>query len=110
MVDVYRNLNKRGVVYSVRENGFVIGYCTHIILSNVTFRHPTPADLKKIRNGNRYVCAWMTGYMENYRSTVGEKMLCDPKIVDYFSDLDGRKIDYADLVFLSPTGVIFDVN
>lgn len=53
-MDVYRNLNKPGVTFSMRERGRVIGHTQSITLVGYTFKHATQSQqancrLKEIR-------------------------------------------------------------
>tara|TARA_B100000686_G_scaffold331298_1_gene394657 strand:- start:140 stop:496 length:357 start_codon:yes stop_codon:yes gene_type:complete len=111
-VQVYRNLHKPGVVYSIRQSGRVIGYSSFVVLSDVTMKHPTTKSLAGIRKGNRRVCAWLRGTLvttEPDSQLLAEPirlLSCDPRRHDYFCDKDtGERIDSASWAILSPTGV-----
>lgn len=64
LVDVYRNVNKKGVVYSIRDakTGLVLGHATHILLNSCTF-HVNPAGRKKVLlTKKKNVHAWIRGH------------------------------------------------
>lgn len=45
-VQVYRNLNKPGCLFSVRQGGRVRGYVDSIVLTDCKFKHATPKQLQ----------------------------------------------------------------
>ena len=64
-VQIYRNLNRRGRVYSIRQNGLVVAHTDKIALRNVEFR-VQPAGLAKLRRTKkRNVHAYITGKITN---------------------------------------------
>ena len=54
-VQVYRNLNKPGCQFSVRQGGRVRGYVDSIVLKNATFKRATEKQLSEV-SGARQVC------------------------------------------------------
>ena len=61
--EVYRNLHKTGVVYSVRKNGIVEGHCNFIAVDNPVFA-VGPKGNQRVRDEERKnVHAYIRGYM-----------------------------------------------
>lgn len=42
--DVYRNLNKPAVTYSLRQRGKVVAYACSVLLRDVTFKHASESQ------------------------------------------------------------------
>lgn len=59
-VDVYWNRTRR--VWSVREEGRVIGHVSEIVLGRVTLHASEPARQRMLRTGDRTVHAYARGY------------------------------------------------
>ena len=111
-VQVYRNLNKPGCKFSVRQGGKVRGYVDQIALRNVKFKHATPKQIQEVRTGARQVCQWVTGTIDVLESvTFCEPALnpkcrvqCDPKTADGFT-IDGKRIDESVSVIVCKSGL-----
>lgn len=110
-VQVYRNLNKPGCQFSIRQGGKVRGYVESIVLSDCRFKHATPKQLSEVRSGARQVCQWITGTISE--TTLGDRpvlqVCCDPKVSDGFT-VDGARIDSAALVAVSKLGCFAAAN
>ena len=108
-VQVYRNLNKPGCQFSVRQGGRVRCYVDQIILVDAKFKHANPKQLAEVRSGARQVCQWITGTIcqqESFRAIhEGIQISCDPKKSDGFT-VDGSRIDSAELVIIGKTGCL----
>ncbi len=108
-VQVYRNLNKPGCQFSVRQGGKVRCYVDTIALTDCRFKHATPKQLSEVRTGARQVCQWITGMIcqqESFRAFhEGMRISSDPKKSDGFT-VDGARIDSAKLVVISKTGCL----
>lgn len=104
---VYRNLNKPGCQFSVRQGGKVRCYVDSIVLINARFKHATPKQLDEVRTGARQVCQWITGTIALESTWTAPRMLsrvsCDPKKADGFTVNDSR-IDDAEFVSVSQNG------
>lgn len=60
-VEVYRNLNRKGRVYSIRQNGLVVGHAQRLMLRDVTF-HVSKSGVDRVRqNKRKNVHAWASG-------------------------------------------------
>lgn len=60
-LEVYRNLHKKGRVYSIRQNGLVVAHTTAICLSNVEFIVNSSGKKKAIKTMERNVHAYIKG-------------------------------------------------
>jgi hypothetical protein len=103
--DVYRNLNKPGIVYSVRQNGIVVERLGSIVLNNVTFKHASLAQQESCKT-RRQVCQWVKGFATQERPS-GEwvRLSCDPKKTGGFCRADtGERVDSARFVNLCDAG------
>jgi len=60
-VEVYRNLNRKGRVYSIRQNGLVVGHATAVMLHDVKFRVGKSGVDRVRKNMRKNVHAWASG-------------------------------------------------
>jgi hypothetical protein len=60
-VEVYRNLNKKGKVYSVRQNNLVVGHTTQLVLKDCTFHVNLSGQYRVRTNKRKNVHAWLNG-------------------------------------------------
>lgn len=106
-VQVYRNLNKPGCLFSVRQGGLVRGYVESIVLVDAKFKHATGKQLSAVRSGPRQVCQWISGTISEITLVRGDRPVmqvsCDPKTSDGFT-IDGSQIDSAAIVAVSKLG------
>jgi len=107
-VQVYRNLNKPGCQFSVRQGGRVRCYVDSIVLVDVRFKHASPKQLSEVRTGARQVCQWITGMISD--ETVcwaacdpTKRVSCDPKTADGFV-FRGERINAAAFVAIGKAG------
>lgn len=63
-VEVYRCLNRKGKVYSVRQDGVVVGHTEKITLRNVEFIVNKKGQERCRKTGSRNVHAYMKGYLK----------------------------------------------
>jgi hypothetical protein len=63
-VEVYRNVNKPGVVYSIRdkESKLVLGHANTLILSNCNFIVKESGRKRVLREKRKNIHAWIEGY------------------------------------------------
>lgn len=134
--NVYRNLNllKSGVVgWSVqvrvdRKRMLVMQHARCVLLSNVEFKHASPAQSQKCKEGVRQVCAWIKGtYQGSCISAVDmdeigtwkappvivgsdlmhwRRLRCDPKTGrgDFHDDETKQRVDKAAYAFVDAAG------
>jgi hypothetical protein len=106
----YRNLNKPGCIYSIRQSGRVVGYSDFVVLADARFKHANANALHRIRSGPREVCAWIGGTLMEDRPSIADmrRFASDPKKTDYFADaITGHRIDNASLVVLTSSGAFY---
>ena len=110
-VQVYRNLNKPGCQFSVRQGGRVRCYVDSITLLNARFKHASPKQLSEVRTGARQVCQWITGMVAESAFTCSEfhRVSCDPKKSDGFT-VNGTQIDTAACVIVNQAGCVATLN
>ena len=114
-VDVYRNLNKPDVTYSVRHKGKVIDYRTRVMLANVTAKHATAKQLHAVRTTKRAVCQWLKGELlddddarECLRTATWRRLACNPKTHDGICDSEtGERVHTARYVLLDESGAYY---
>jgi hypothetical protein len=61
---VYRNLNKKGKWYSIKQNGVVVAHATAICIRNVECVISEKGKARAIQNKTRNVHAYLKGYYE----------------------------------------------
>ena len=106
----YRNLNKQGVVYSLRQSGRVVGYSSSVVLVDATCKHACESALSRITTGPREVCAWVSGTLSESQpdTTTMRRLLCDPKKQPFFADAEtGARVDCASVIVLTTNGAFY---
>lgn len=63
-VDVYRCLNRKGHVYSLRQGGYVVGHVENITLKDVKFIVNQSGKQRAIQTKSRNVHAFIRGMVE----------------------------------------------
>lgn len=105
-VEVYRNLNKPGVTYSIRQNGRVVAHGTNLKLTNCTFKVNQSGFKEWKRTGVRNVHAYVQGFLDNAR--------CHKQIVariqykkdeGVFGVFHGTSVGYCDYAILDEKGI-----
>jgi hypothetical protein len=84
-VQVYRNVNMEGFVYSIRQNGQVIGYSPDITLTQVKFHVNQKGRERVLSSGVKNVHAYIKGYIID-----GE----NPELQKIRVNLTGIKVTY----------------
>lgn len=103
--DVYRNLNKPGVTFSIRQRGKVVGYSGNVVLRDCDFKHASAEQQEGCRQ-RRLVCQWVKGFTtDTVPDAEWVRVACDPKKVNGFCRQDnGVRIDRARFVRLCEAG------
>lgn len=115
-VDVYRNVNKKGVVYSIRQDGYVVAHATELALVNAEFIVKEAGRKRVRKTGRKNVHAWVRGELlrklePSENSALRTRVLYNPKKNDGFVLKDGRlAIKSAPLVLLNERGVFVDTT
>lgn len=65
-VRVYRNLNRKGQVYSVWQKGFVVAHMKEFVLRDVTFVVNKSGKERAIRTKTRNVHAFIEGFLGDF--------------------------------------------
>ena len=100
-VKLYRNLHKKGVVYSVQHKGKVIAYTSDLILRDVKFVVRKKGQEKVRESKRKNVHAFITGIMldESYVSYFGDTQdiaYYNPYTCDTFVNSEKKPIHTAE--------------
>ena len=111
-VEVYRNVNKKGVWYTIRQQGYVVAHADEVNLINAEFV-VQPAGQKKVKKtGIKNVHAWIKGEIIKVRGEQNSRpfqVKYNPKKMKTFTRSDtGKSIRHANFVVLSKEGVFAD--
>ena len=113
-VEVYRNVNKKGVVYSIRQFGYVVAHATEVILLNAEFIVKESGRKRVKKTGRKNVHAWVRGdivkaMVKPEKGRLRAKVTYNPKKNDTFvTKGDKLIIKTAPLVILNQEGVFVD--
>lgn len=102
-VEVYRNLNKKGVVYSVRQDGLVVGHTEKIYLVDAEFIVNQSGRKRAVKEQKRNVHAFIRGYARNSGSPSGfySQFTYDPfKYTGFIDKQTEQVLDKADVVWI----------
>jgi hypothetical protein len=72
-IHVYRNLNRKGKVYSIRQKGVVVGHTTAICMRQCTFVVNDSGKAKAVRTMVRNVHAYINGHISDNWQMVGKE-------------------------------------
>jgi len=64
-VTVYRCLNRRGNVYSIKQGSLVVAHTTNLTLRDITFHVDESGRQRCIKKKQRNVHAWAIGYIND---------------------------------------------
>ena len=102
---IYRNLHKKGKVYSIRQNSLVVGHTTNISLKNVKFIINMGGKKKAIESGIRNVHAFVSGIISNEKHTTELKVKYNPFIDKGFYYDENNEISEALFININETGL-----
>lgn len=109
--EVYRNTNRKGVVYTIRQNGYVVAHADEVCLTNAEF-HVSEAGRKRVKKtGTKNVHAWIRGDICLQKGEAGNwfGITYNPHKNKEFIRLDtGKPIKKATFVTLNQHGVFGD--
>lgn len=80
-VELYRCLNRKGFVFSLRQNGKVVGHTNNIVLKNCKFIISNAGKQRCINNKVRNVHAYVEGYLgtkEDIKLSFSFELLYNP--------------------------------
>lgn len=72
-VRVYRNLNRKGVVWSIKQGAYVVAHATELVLQNCKLIVWEAGRQRVIKEQSKNVHAFVTGYVLKDRSDVKTK-------------------------------------
>ena len=106
-VYVYRNLVRKGVVYSIKQNGLVVAHAKSIKINNPEFIVNKSGQNRARITKKRNVHAYIKGKISlNKFINLTEKIYYNPFTCDGFILINKNKIIYkANLAFLNENGV-----
>lgn len=114
-VEVYRNTNRKGVTYSIRQGGYVVAHATELHLLNAEFIVNKYGNTKVRTTGKKNVHAWVRGELvkkglvQSENSNLQARVLYNPKYNETFVTKKNKKpIQYAPAVILNSEGVFVD--
>lgn len=113
-VDVYRNVNKKGVTYSIRQGGYVVAHATEVILLNAEFVVKEAGQKRVRKTKTKNVHAWVRGELvkklePSDNNKLRAKVTYNPKKNDTFVLKNNKlTIKNAALVILNGKGVFVD--
>lgn len=111
-VEVYRNIAKKGVWYTIRQSGCVVAHADEVNLINAEFIVQQGGRKRVKKSGVKNVHAWVRGELIKVR---GEtechpfQVVYNPKRYKTFRRLDTKKpVKAANFVVLNAFGVFAD--
>lgn len=104
---VYRNLNRKGVYYSLVQDGLVVGHGYDFALNNVDFIVSEAGRQRAIREGRRNVHAKCVGELSFIKEQVYKQLTYNPFKNKTFVDTDGSEQRGAEMVVFTQHGVYF---
>jgi hypothetical protein len=105
-VRVYRNLNKKGVVYSIQQNKQVVAYATEVALKDCVCRVNLTALARVRKKKVREVHAWVEGYFTELFLLSSKKLSYNPYKHDHFYNIhDGSAVKDASYMLFTQSGV-----
>lgn len=111
-VEVYRNVNKKGVWYTVRQHGYVVAHADEVNLVNAEFIVQPSGQKKVKKTGIKTVHAWVRGEIIKVRGESDHEpfqVKYNPKNMKTFTRMDTKKpIKHANFVVLRKEGVFAD--
>jgi hypothetical protein len=111
-VEVYRNVTKKGVVYSIRQHGLVVAHATEVNLVNAEFIVKQAGRKRVKKTGTKNVHAFVRGELIRTRGPASGhqfQVVYNPKRYREFRRQDLRKpIKEAKFVVLNRSGVWAD--
>lgn len=110
-VRVYRNLHKKGVVYSVADakTGLVLGYAEDVLLRAPAFKVSEYGRQRVLETGRKNVHAFVYGWFEGTvqaRVAMQDKVAYNPRKYSCFVRLpEEEPIRYARVAHIGPEGI-----
>lgn len=98
-VQVYRCLNRRGFVFSIKQGSYVVAHTSEITLNNVSFHVGETGRERCLKEKQRNVHAWVIGTINDSIVECDSDIYYNPYKTDSFIlSKDGSKIDHTDFL------------
>lgn len=100
-VDVYRCLNRKGFIFSLRQNGLVVAHTDKIILTDCTFIINKSGLNLYLKTGHRNVHAFIRGKIgtsENIKNEFSFILSYQPTMGGFYTSLG--KVDDCDVAYI----------
>lgn len=111
-VEVYRNINKKGRWYTIRQEGYVVAHSDEVYLVNAEFIVQDGGRKRVKKTGVKNVHAWVRGELIKVKGETNDhafEVVYNPKRYKTFRRQDTKKpIKFANFVVLDKTGVHAD--
>lgn len=110
-VEVYRNTTRKGVVYTIRQGGYVVAHADELMLINAEFIVSQAGRKRVKKTGRKNVHAWIRGEIVKEAGPVKKAfpVAYNPKRYKTFRRVDKKRpIDKASFVHLTKDGVFAD--
>lgn len=112
-VQVYRNLNRPGITYSIRDvaTGLVLGHADRVLLNNCRFVVKESGRRRVLRTKKKNVHAYVVGHFgiihagDHLLFSEGTEVKYDPYFNERFVDGKSRPVESAGVVYISENGV-----
>lgn len=107
-VQLYRNLHKEGVVYSVRQKGLVVAHTTSCTIRDAQFKVNEKGRQRVIKSGRKEVHAVVQGYWIGKRGLeLSRRISYNPRKGPHFV-CGASSVFSAKNVSFTPSGVFTD--
>lgn len=90
-VRVYRCLNRKGTIFSVQQEGKVIGHTSNLSLEDVEFKINQSGKRKTISTKQRNVHAFVCGMVSETKGIPSRKISYNPFLENGFYFIDNKK-------------------
>lgn len=105
-VEIYRCLNRKGKIYSIRQRGVVVAHTDNITIKNCTFVVNEAGKKKAIETSERNVHAFIRGFIEKrFRANSLLTVKYNPFSTHGFLCVNRGSISKARYVVIDRTGV-----
>lgn len=100
-VEIYRNLNKPGKTYSIRQDGLVIGHSNSLLLKDCEFIVNEAGRQRVLKEKKKNVHAFIRGKLLDSKaeSLNYKRVVYNPYKNKHFLS-DGKKVNFASIVLI----------
>lgn len=108
-VKVYRNLNRKGTVFSIQQGGLVVAHGVDFGLIAATMKVSEAGRQRVLNERRKNVHAFITGlYMSNCRNTTDmHKLNYNPYVSRGFLGKEDLEVNKAEVVCFTTSGVFY---